>query len=149
MSWLSNFVRPKIQSLVRQKEIPDNLWTKCPGCGAMLFARELEQNFMVCHHCDYHMRLGAEGRLSMLFDDGKFTRIELPEVAKDTSNLKTLKNILTALKILAKKRARKMQLLLVMARWAVITWLLPLLILPLWVAQWERQLAKALLLLPI
>ena len=33
MNWLTNFVRPKIQDLIsRQNEIPDNLWTKCPGC---------------------------------------------------------------------------------------------------------------------
>jgi tryptophan synthase alpha subunit len=33
MSWLTNFVRPKIQALVRKAEVPDNLWDKCPNCG--------------------------------------------------------------------------------------------------------------------
>ena len=41
MSWLTNFVRPKIQALVRKAEVPDNLWDKCPNCGQMIFHRPL------------------------------------------------------------------------------------------------------------
>ena len=33
MSWLTNFVRPKLQALVRRAEVPDNLWDKCGQCG--------------------------------------------------------------------------------------------------------------------
>ena len=33
MSWLTNFVRPKIQALVRKSEVPDNLWDKCRIAG--------------------------------------------------------------------------------------------------------------------
>ena len=42
MSWLANFVRPKLQGLVRRAEPPDNLWDKCDKCGQMIFHRELE-----------------------------------------------------------------------------------------------------------
>jgi acetyl-CoA carboxylase carboxyl transferase subunit beta len=42
MSWLTNFVLPKIRAVVAKKEMPDNLWDKCPRCGQMLFHRELE-----------------------------------------------------------------------------------------------------------
>ena len=45
MNWISNFVRPRIRALVTKKEVPDNLWEKCPGCGAMLFKRELEETW--------------------------------------------------------------------------------------------------------
>ena len=41
MSWLTNFVRPKIQALVRKTEVPDNLWEKCPSCAQMIFHRDL------------------------------------------------------------------------------------------------------------
>ena len=42
MNWLTNFVLPKIRAVVAKREVPENLWHKCPGCGQMLFHRELE-----------------------------------------------------------------------------------------------------------
>ena len=83
MSWLNNFVRPKIQALVGKKDVPDHLWHKCPKCEQMLFHRELEQNQFVCGHCGNHMRIGAKKRLELLYDDGKYTVIELPKVPVD------------------------------------------------------------------
>jgi acetyl-CoA carboxylase carboxyl transferase subunit beta len=83
MSWLTNVVLPKIRAVVAKREVPDNLWTKCPSCGQMLFHRELEKNLQVCHACGHHMRIGAERRLAILFDGGDFTRIELPRVVVD------------------------------------------------------------------
>src|SRR4029077_3531922 len=78
MNWLTNFVLPKIRAVVAKKDVPDNLWHKCPGCGQMLFHRELEANLYVCGSCGYHLRLPAERRLALLFDDGRYLRIELP-----------------------------------------------------------------------
>jgi len=84
MNWLTNFVRPKIRALVgRQKEIPDNLWEKCPGCSAMLFRRELEEQMSVCRHCGFHLKLEPAKRMSMLFDDGVYTSLDMPRVAPD------------------------------------------------------------------
>ena len=83
MNWLSNFVLPKIRAVVPKKAVPDNLWTKCPGCEQMLFHRELEANLHVCRNCGHHLRIGAEQRLKILFGDGAFTRIELPKTIVD------------------------------------------------------------------
>ena len=83
MNWISNYVRPKIRALVKKTEVPDNLWEKCPDCGQMIFHRELESALRVCPHCAYHMRIGAKARLAMLFDDGKYSRAELPPIAHD------------------------------------------------------------------
>ena len=83
MNWLTNFVLPKIRAVVAKKEVPDNLWHKCPGCGQMLFHRELEANLYVCGSCGHHLRIAPEKRLSLLFDDGKYTIIELPKVISD------------------------------------------------------------------
>ena len=44
MNWISNYVRPTINSLFSRREVPDNLWTKCKECGTMLFHRELADN---------------------------------------------------------------------------------------------------------
>ena len=83
MSWLTNVVLPKIRAVVTRKAAPDNLWRKCPGCGQMLFHRELEANLHVCRNCGHHLRIGAGLRLKLLFDDGAFTRIELPTAIVD------------------------------------------------------------------
>jgi acetyl-CoA carboxylase carboxyl transferase subunit beta len=83
MNWLTNFVLPKIRAVVAKKEVPDNLWHKCPGCGQMLFHRELEANLYVCGSCGHHLRIAPEKRLALLFDDGKYTIIELPKVISD------------------------------------------------------------------
>jgi acetyl-CoA carboxylase carboxyl transferase subunit beta len=83
MSWLTNFVLPKIRAVVSKKAVPDNLWKKCPGCEQMLFHRELEANLDVCRNCGHHLRIGAARRLEILFDDGACSRIELPKTLAD------------------------------------------------------------------
>ena len=83
MNWLTNFVRPKLRELVGQKEMPENLWHKCQGCGEMIFHRDLEKNLRVCAHCGHHVRLSADQRLKMLFDDGGYTVIELPDTVNN------------------------------------------------------------------
>jgi len=83
MSWLTNFVRPKIRALVKKPDTPENLWDKCPSCGQMIFHRELEANQRVCPHCGHHLRIGVKRRLELLFDEGQFERAELPKVEVD------------------------------------------------------------------
>ncbi len=83
MNWLTNFVLPKIRAVVAKKDVPDNLWHKCPNCGQMLFHRELEANLFVCGSCGHHLRLSPERRLALLFDEGRYNRIELPKPIVD------------------------------------------------------------------
>lgn len=91
MNWLTNFIRPKIRSLVEPKEVPDNLWQKCPKCDGMLFSRDLAENLNVCTHCNHHLRLTVKERLPIMFDGGKYTRMELPDVAADPLKFKDRK----------------------------------------------------------
>lgn len=81
MSWLDS-LPPKIRAFVTRAETPDNLWTKCPGCGAMLFHKELEDEAQVCRHCGWHLRLDAARRLDLLLDAG-WQKIDLPKVPVD------------------------------------------------------------------
>jgi acetyl-CoA carboxylase carboxyl transferase subunit beta len=83
MSWLSNYVLPKIRAAVGRKEVPDNLWHKCPSCEQMLFHRDLSASLHVCRNCGHHLRLDAAARLDLLFDDSAWTRIELPRTPVD------------------------------------------------------------------
>ena len=98
MSWLTNFVLPKIRAVVTRKAVPDNLWHKCPGCEQMLFYRELEANLHVCRNCGHHLRIGAERRLKWLFDDGAYTRIELPRTPVDPLRFRDRKRYTDRLK---------------------------------------------------
>ena len=83
MNWLKNFVRPKIRALVRKENVPENLWHKCPACEQMIFHRELAANLYVCTHCNHHMRVSAKDRLDMVFDEGSYQLVELPETIDD------------------------------------------------------------------
>lgn len=107
MNWLSNFVRPKIRALVAKRDVPDNLWLKCPNCDAMLFHRDLEANLQVCHHCGHHLRLEPEARLAMLFDGGVYTEMPLPKVLVDPLKFRDQKRYSDRLKDAQSKRNRQ------------------------------------------
>ena len=91
MNWISNYVRPKINSLFSRRETPDNLWTKCPECGTMLFHRELAENQNVCTNCDHHMQFRPRERFQALFDGGVFTEIDVPQPIADPLNFRDQK----------------------------------------------------------
>jgi acetyl-CoA carboxylase carboxyl transferase subunit beta len=84
VNWINNVVRPKIRGLLTTKrEVPDNLWVKCPDSGQMVFVKDLEANHFVVPGSDFHMRMGAPARLKMLFDGGEFQRVASPAVPVD------------------------------------------------------------------
>jgi acetyl-CoA carboxylase carboxyl transferase subunit beta len=85
MSWLTNFVRPRIKSLMGavKSATPDNLWRKCPACGEMIFHRDLVAALFVCPQCGHHMRIGAPERFQQVFDNATFEELIPPEVAPD------------------------------------------------------------------
>ena len=98
MSWLTNFVRPKIRALVQRPEVPDNLWAKCPACEQMIFHRELTANLNVCTHCGHHLRLGAKARLDALFDGALYESIAIPEGPTDPLKFRDKKSYATRLR---------------------------------------------------
>ena len=58
---------------VKRKDIPDGLWTKCPGCDNPTYSKELKNNLNICLKCGFHMSLTAHERVAMLIDEGTFT----------------------------------------------------------------------------
>lgn len=98
MNWITNSVLPKIKALVQPRDVPENLWIKCGGCGEMIFHRNLEENHQVCPNCEYHMRIGAEERLELLFDGEKHNRIELPKPVLDPLKFRDRKRYTDRLK---------------------------------------------------
>jgi acetyl-CoA carboxylase carboxyl transferase subunit beta len=83
MNWITNYVRPRINSLFSRREVPENLWTKCPECGTMLFHRELSDNLNVCTGCDHHMPMTPRARFEALFDGGVFSEVQVPVPVPD------------------------------------------------------------------
>jgi len=70
MSW---FKRSK--KSIEQPTPPDErrvktegLWTKCTGCRAIVWKKDLESNARVCPKCQHHFRLTARQRLELLLD---------------------------------------------------------------------------------
>ncbi|MDP3372166.1 MAG: acetyl-CoA carboxylase, carboxyltransferase subunit beta [Candidatus Paracaedibacteraceae bacterium] len=98
MNWLTNFVKPKIESLIHRNDIPGNLWTKCPSCEHMLFHRDLQENLHVCHYCHHHMRIDVINRLESLYDEQNYTLIEVPKVVADPLKFKDSKRYSDRLK---------------------------------------------------
>jgi acetyl-CoA carboxylase carboxyl transferase subunit beta len=82
MNWISDWALPKIQTLFGRREVPDNLWHKCPSCEQMIFHRDLERGLHVCLHCGHHMRISAAQRIRYTLDEG-WQKIELPRAPQD------------------------------------------------------------------
>ncbi len=68
MSWLKKLVPTRIQTDTRRRSVPEGLWTKCPGCDAVLYQAELERNLSVCPKCGHHLRIGARERIDGFLD---------------------------------------------------------------------------------
>ncbi|GGO55716.1 acetyl-CoA carboxylase carboxyl transferase subunit beta [Roseovarius pacificus] len=83
MNWITNYVRPRINSIFSRREMPENLWSKCDECGTMLFHRELSENLNVCTNCGHHMAITPRARFKALFDGGIFTEIDVPTPTAD------------------------------------------------------------------
>jgi len=103
MNWITNYVRPKINSLFSRREVPENLWSKCPECGTMLFHRELSDNLNVCTNCDHHMAISPRARFEALFDAGAYTEIKVPEPIADPLHFRDQKRYPDRLKAAQKE----------------------------------------------
>ena len=107
MNWISNYVRPRINSIFSRREVPENLWKKCDECGTMLFHRELADNLNVCTNCDHHMAITPRARFEALFDGGIFVEVDVPEPLADPLHFKDQKKYPERMKAAQKKTSEK------------------------------------------
>ena len=82
MNWLTNFVKPKLSSLVKRRSVPEKLWNNCVSCGNMIHHKDLKENLYVCVNCNYHFRMSAEDRIKLFFKDGDYSEI-IPDKTSD------------------------------------------------------------------
>jgi acetyl-CoA carboxylase carboxyl transferase subunit beta len=98
VNWINNVVRPKIRDFWHKREVPENLWVKCPETGQMVFYKDVEANQHVIPGSNYHLRMGADARLKSLFDEGKFEKIATPEVPLDPLKFRDQRRYIDRLK---------------------------------------------------
>jgi acetyl-CoA carboxylase carboxyl transferase subunit beta len=99
MSWFSRAKAPKAEPEVVEKlQLPDDIWTKCPGCGAILYTKELRRTFGVCMKCNYHFRLNARQRIPALVDRHSFVELYSNLRSTDPLNFRDTKKYKERLK---------------------------------------------------
>ena len=102
MNWINNIVTPKIKEILTKKDVPDNLWIKCPESGQMVFHKDLESNQWVIPGSNYHMKIPAKKRLDLLYDSG-YEIIEVDTKVSDPLKFKDEKKYIDRLKDARKK----------------------------------------------
>ncbi len=113
MNWITNYVRPRINSIFSRREVPENLWSKCEGCGTMLFHRELSDNLNVCTSCDHHMGITPRARFEALFDGGVFAEVNVPAPTTDPLHFRDQKKYPDRMKSAQKSTGEKEAMLVV------------------------------------
>ena len=107
MNWLTNFVKPKLSSLVKRKEVPEKLWSNCISCGNMIHHKDLTENLRVCMNCDYHFRMSAEDRIKLFFKESEYNEISTDKISDDPLNFSDKKKYKDRLKEYRKKTSRE------------------------------------------
>ncbi len=87
MNWFEKLMPSRIRTEPNSKRaVPEGIWAKCPGCGAVLYRAELERNLEICPKCNHHGRLSARRRLDSFLDpEGR------EEIAPDLESVDPLK----------------------------------------------------------
>ena len=67
----------------KKREMPEGLWTKCPGCSEMVHNIALEENLKVCSGCGHHFPMGSAERIALLLDEGSFEETDATMKAVD------------------------------------------------------------------
>ena len=89
MAWFRKEKKPlKAQD---KRDLPADVFDKCPGCGEILYRERLAQNLNVCPTCGHHLKIAAEAYLSILVDSGTFEETDAHLRAADPLGFEDLK----------------------------------------------------------
>ena len=109
MAWFRKDRKP-LKSRDR-RDLPPDVFDKCQGCGEILYAEKLAQNFQVCPSCGHHFRLAPERYVEILLDEGSFEEIDEGVHSKDPLDFKDLKPYKERLRAAEEKVGRKSAIL--------------------------------------
>jgi len=98
MSAFSEKTRVNAVRIVKRRDIPEGLWTKCEECGEIIYNKTLEEDLKVCPKCDYHFTLSAPERVAQLIDEGSFKEMDKELFSSDPLHFKGPKSYAVKLK---------------------------------------------------
>lgn len=98
MSPFNSKVKVNTIRILKRRDIPEGLWTKCEECGEIIYNKTLEEDFKVCPKCDYHFTLSAPERVVQLIDEGTFLEMDKELVSGDPIKFKGPKSYVAKLK---------------------------------------------------
>jgi acetyl-CoA carboxylase carboxyl transferase subunit beta len=94
---------PRKEAKPRARGVPSGLWTKCSGCGEVIYNQVLKKSHQVCPKCEHHFSLGARERLVSICDGGKFQEHDAKMEAVDVLQFKGVASYASKLKANRKK----------------------------------------------
>lgn len=103
MAW---FKKEKSKVSKRVK-VPEGLWIKCNSCKEIIYRKEVDRNLKICPKCNYHFRISARERITLLTDDASFTEIGRSMVSRDPLHFKDTKSYKERLRDSEKKTSLK------------------------------------------
>jgi len=72
------FGKPQYSTVtIKKKDIPKDLWTKCPKTGEIIYNRVLKDNLMVVPSSGYHFPLNARERILSMLDKDSFEEMDM------------------------------------------------------------------------
>ncbi len=85
MAWFKKEKPPAMAPLKDEDKTvrTEGLWTKCEGCNAAIWKKDVDANEKVCPKCGHHFKVTAQERLQMLFDDGAFETLDSDLISPD------------------------------------------------------------------
>ena len=110
MNWLSNYIRPKIRSIVGSNRMfPKICGKNAHHAEGMLFHRDLAENLNVCNHCGHHMKNYHQrtSGLDLLMIPNMNDDLAVPSVSQDQLKFKDKKNMLIVLKMLSQNQRER------------------------------------------
>jgi acetyl-CoA carboxylase carboxyl transferase subunit beta len=105
MNWLDRLAPPGLKKALAKRDTPDNLWTKCPISGEMVFQKDLEALLWVTP-AGHHFRIKPDLRFAYTFDEGRFEEIETPTAPRDPLKFKDDKRYVDRLRAARAKTSR-------------------------------------------
>jgi acetyl-CoA carboxylase carboxyl transferase subunit beta len=103
MAWFKKSKAPIAQVESKKVKMPEGLWTKCKNCEEIIYSKEIERNLNVCPKCDYHFRINARERISLVIDEGTFVETDAELSSVDFLKFKDSKKYSDRIKAAVKK----------------------------------------------
>ena len=104
MAWFKKSKAPiSAQAEAKKVQMPEGLWTKCKNCEEIIYSKEIERNLNVCPKCDYHFRISARDRISLVIDEGTFVETDPDMTSIDFLKFKDSKKYSDRIKAALKK----------------------------------------------